>query len=216
MNSRQLHYGFSPEHTECVFYCVLLHPMLLCASQQVDRDFISPIISDESLPYILLDSRTLWQEQILDAIQSVYTCRESSFAPLHIQRLFYQIWELISENVKSVRRKNGISDRRLSILKDMLSYIQENYNCKITLDDIAAAGNVSSSTCLVIFKKYLQNTPANYLIRYRLKKAMELLQKSDLSITEIAYETGFRGASYFAETFKKNCGCSPSEYRAKL
>lgn len=215
VNARQLHYGFSPEHTECDFYCVLLHPMLLCASQQIDRDFISPIVSDESLPYILLDGQTLWQEQILEAIQFIYECRESPFAPLHIQSLFYQIWGLMSENFQNVSRKRGVNDRRLSILKDMLSYIQDNYSSRVTLNDIAAAGNVSSSTCLVIFKKYLRDTPANYLIRYRLKKAMELLQKSNLSITEIAFDTGFRGASYFAEAFRKNCGCSPSEYRAK-
>ena len=65
--------------------------MLLCSSQQMDRDFSSPIISDESLLYILLNDQTLWQEQILDAIQSIYECRESTFAPLHIQSLFYQI-----------------------------------------------------------------------------------------------------------------------------
>lgn len=215
VNARQLHYGFSPEHRECIFTCVMLHPMLLCASQQIDRDFIMPIITDESLPYILLDSHIPWQQQTLDLIQCVYDIRESPYAPLHIQSLFYRIWILISENATTVRKKAGVSDRKLSILKDMLSCIQENYSSRITLAAIAAAGNVSSSTCLVLFKKYLQDTPANYVTKYRIKKAMNLLSKSDLSITEIAFDVGFRGASYFAETFRKNCGCSPSEYRER-
>ncbi len=215
VNAKQLHYGFSPAHRECIFTCVVLHPMLLCASQQINRDFIMPIITDESLPYILLDSQIHWQQQILDFIQCIYDIRESLYAPLHIQSLFYRIWVLMSEHATAVRKKAGASDRRLSILKDMLSFIQENYRSRITLAMIAAAGNVSSSTCLVLFKKYLQDTPANYVTKYRIKKAMDLLIKSDLSITEIAFDVGFRGASYFAEAFCKNCGCSPSEYREK-
>ncbi len=99
---------------------------------------------------------------------------------------------------------------------DDLEFIQKNNANKITLDEIAKSGNVSKSTCLVIFKKYLQDTPANYLISYRLKNATNLLQKSDLTITEIAFNVGFSGASYFSETFKKIYGCSPSEYKEKF
>ena len=50
VNARQIHYGFSTAHNECEFYCILLHPMLLCTSQHIDRDFVSPVLSDSSLP----------------------------------------------------------------------------------------------------------------------------------------------------------------------
>ncbi len=213
VNARQLHYGFSSEHKECVFYCVLLHPMLLCTSQQIDHDFVSPLLSDNSLPYILLDHQTEWQGAILSDIEAMYLCHEKKNAPLYIQNAFYHIWILLTENAVKVRKMKK-QDRNLSVLKDMLSFIQKNYGGKVTLDDIAAAGNVSKSTCLVIFKKYLQDTPTNYLIGYRLKQAIKLLKADDLTVTEIAFEVGFGGVSYFAETFRKNYGYSPSEYKA--
>ncbi len=215
VNARQLHCGFSTEHNECEFYCVLLHPLLLCTSQQIDHDFVSPILSDNSLPYILLDRSVQWQNTILSDIESIYLCRHKRNAPLYIQNAFYHIWIILSENALKVRKAKK-QDHNLSVLKDMLSFVQKNYTGKITLDDIARSGNVSKSTCLVIFKKYLKDTPTNYLISYRLKMALKLLEKSNMSITDIALEVGFNGVSYFAETFKKNYGYSPSEYRQKI
>ncbi len=212
VNARQIHYGFSLEHKDCDFYCVLLRPMLLCTSQNVDRDYVSPILYDDSLPCILLDSRTEWQKAILSDIEAIYLCKDKANAPLYVQNIFYHIWIILSENALNIRRTKR-QDRNLSVLKDMLMFVQKNYANKITLDDIASAGSVSKSTCLGIFKKYLQDTPTNYLIGYRLKRAMKMLKDSDLSITEIALEVGFCGVSYFAETFRKNYGCSPSEYR---
>ncbi len=214
VNARQIHYGFSTEHNECEFYCVLLHPMLLCTSQHIDRDFVSPVLSDSSLPYVLLDSKTDWQNKILSDIEFMYLCKDKRSAPLYIQNAFYHIWIILNENTldeKPVKRQ----DRNLSVLKDMLRFVQKNYADKITLQDIARSGNVSKSTCLAIFKKYLQDTPTNYLIGYRLKKATKMLREYDLPVTEIALQVGFGGVSYFAETFKKNYGCSPSEYRNK-
>ncbi len=214
VNSRQLHFGFSEEKKECEFICILLHPMLLCTSQYIDREFVTPILADSSIPYIFLNSSTAWQKKILDILSEIYDCKERFSAPLLIQGLFYEIWLLLTENTLKLNRKKA-KDRNLSVLKDMLFFIQKNYVSKITLEDIAKSGNVSKSTCLVIFKKYLQDTPSNYLIGYRLKKAIELLKKTGMSISEIAFETGFQGASYFSETFKKFYSCTPSEYRTK-
>ncbi len=142
-------------------------------------------------------------------------CKDKVNAPLYVQNAFYDIWIILSENALKEKRAKR-QDRNLSVLKDMLIFIQKNYADKITLGDIAKSGNVSKSTCLAIFKKYLQDTPTSYLIEYRLKRAIKMLADSDLPITEIALEVGFGGVSYFAETFRKNYGCSPSEYRQKI
>ncbi len=213
VNARQIHYGFSIAHNECEFYCILLHPMLLCTSQYIDRDFVSPVLSDGSLPYVFLDGNIQWQREILSDIESMYLCKDKPNAPLYVQNTFYHIWINLSENTLKEKRVKR-QDRNLSVLKDMLVFLQKNYADKITLQDIARSGNVSKSTCLAIFKKYLQDTPTNYLISYRLKRAIKLLKNSDMPITEIALSVGFGGVSYFAETFKKNYGCSPSEYKA--
>ncbi len=212
VNSRQLHFGFSKEHKDCDFICVLLHPMLLCVSQYIEREFVSPILSDGSVAYIFLDENTQWQKTVLEILAKMVEYKDSFSAPLLIQSLFNQIWLLIIENAVDMKQRK-VTDRNLSVLKDMILYIQKKYRNKITLCDIAKSGNVSKSTCLVIFKKYLHDTPANYLIEYRLKKAAELLKKTNMSVSEISFEVGFHGASYFAEAFKKNYGCTPSEYK---
>ncbi len=212
VNARQLHYGFSNERSECDFYCVLLHPMLLCISQQIDRDFVSPIITNLSLPYILLNNNVKWQRIILEDIEKIYLSKDKIVAQLSIQSLFYHIWLTLIENTAKIKRVKK-QDKNLSVLKDMIVFIQSNYAKKVYLEDIASAGNISKSTCLVLFKKYLHDTPTNYLIAYRLKQAINLLKETKQSITEIAYEVGFDGASYFAETFRKKYGCSPSAFR---
>ncbi len=212
VNAKQIHYGFSEEKKECVFYCLLLHPMLLCITQNVDRDFVAPILSNETIPYVLMNSEVEWHRQVLEDIEAIYWCRTKENAPLHVQYYFYHIWILIGENIcriKQIERK----DRNLSVLKNMLSYIQKTYMDNVLLKDIAAAGGVSISTCFVIFRRYLQDTPTSYLIAYRLKRAIKLLENTDESITEIALEVGFCSASYFSETFRSHFGCSPRAYR---
>ncbi len=212
VNSKQLHFGFSPEKRECEFICILLHPMLLCATQQIDRDFVSPVLSDGAMPYIFLDCKVAWQKEILDAIKFMCDSKDKPAAPLYVQQAFYQIWARLMENTAKEAGCNK-QDRNLAVLKQMLSFIQRNYAEKVALEDIARSGNVSKSTCLTIFKKYLQDTPTNHLIAYRLKKSLELLKDTDLTVTEIALEVGFGGVSYFAETFRKYYGHSPSDYR---
>jgi len=59
---------------------------------------------------------------------------------------------------------------------------------------------------------HLKGIPPSHLIkRYRLSKAKELLQTTDLTIAEIAYKVGFRDASYFSKAYKAYFGCLPSE-----
>ncbi len=215
VNARQLHYGFSATQKECEFLCVLLHPMLLCTSQQIESDFVFPILSQSTLPYLFLEEKIGWQKQILEEIAQIFRHKDCSLAPLHIQSSFYHIWILLSQNALQAEGKKG-SDRNLSTLKDMISFIQKHHSERVTLDAIAKAGRVSKSSCLLLFKRYLKNTPSHYLTEYRLKRALTLLETTDLSISEIAFDVGFQGTSYFSETFRKKCGQSPSAYRKQI
>ena len=97
----------------------------------------------------------------------------------------------------------------------MLRFIYEHYDQKISLTQISKAGNVGKTTCCTIFQKYTNETPVSYLISYRIKKGIELLETTDKTISEIALEVGFSGASYFTEIFHRAYGCTPTEYRAE-
>lgn len=86
----------------------------------------------------------------------------------------------------------------------------------ITLEDIALSANISKSEALRCFKNYLNRSPIDYLINYRIHKACHLLLDTNLNISDICLECGFSSASYFNRVFKKNFKLSPREYRIKF
>lgn len=215
VNSHMLH-GFSSQDPDCTYLCTLLHPMLLCVSRQIEQAFVTPVING-GIPYLFLDGGKEWHRQVMDGFREIHNCMGTTTAPLKIQSLFYSIWlelfkRVFREQIRNapVRQKG---EQGLTALKSMMLFIQRNYKGKVSLGEIAQAGAVCKSTCLSLFKKYLRDTPVNYLISYRLKKAAGLLLSSDISVTDTAYESGFTNISYFIETFHRVYGKSPLEYR---
>lgn len=213
VNARQLHFGFSDTMSECVFICVLLHPILLCSSERMEETCIKPLISDERIPFYRFCGSSYWEREILSAIREIYEVCGEEFAELKIQRAFFDIWIALCENIMSIKKENAPTEYHLSTLKDMLSYINRNYKEKLTLENIARAGGVGKTGCCAIFKKYINKTPNGYLTELRLRHGTELLCGTDKTVLEISYEVGFSGASYFTEMFRKYYGCSPREYR---
>lgn len=215
VNSRQLHYGFSLNHEECNFICILLHPMLLCTSPILEKTYITPVLASR-LSYTILQPEIPWQKQVLQLLMEMQQNQERDQNLLVLQSLFFQIWNLLYSNLPKELPPPAKSNQQLSELKDMIGFIQTHYKDKLSLNDIAAAGKVCKSSCCARFQKYLRQTPISYLIEYRLKRSLDLMNTTDLSITEISMETGFSGVSYFTETFRKHYGCSPREYRKKI
>lgn len=216
INSRQLHYGWSPMRQECEYICVLLHPILLCANAWTEENFILPLIRNTTFTGMLLQGGVLWQREILSVIQSMYECKSLNEHPLLVQGQFFQIAaRLFSHMPINETYPRNLHDS-LSALRQMIGFIQRNYTHKVTLAEIAAEGCVCKSLCCSIFRKYLQQTPVDYLIRYRLLKSVELLRSTNLTIAEIGNTVGFSGASYYAEMFRRWAECSPSEYRTGM
>lgn len=214
VNSRQMHFGFS-QQTECDFVCVILHPMLLCSSAVMNKGYISPLIENQALPCLKFSRKESWHLQVIEQLKYIYQIKDTPAAPLKIQAAFGFVWALLFEHMPASYRPKRNSDENLSIVKKMVYFIQLNYMEKISLGDIARAGTVGESKCCRLFRDYLGQTPNAYLTAYRLNKSRESLGSTDMSIAEIAVEVGFCGASYYAETFRKFYGESPSEYRRK-
>ncbi len=214
INSRQVHYGFSNERKDCDYICILFHPLLLCTTPAYEQEFVSPIINNDALPYIKLNKNNNWQSEILKQIYAIYENRHKNAAPLACQAAFSAIWFYLCDNlpVETVPKKQS---GNLTIIRNMVGYIQKNYAETITLKEIAAAGSVGESKCCQLFKKFLSQTPISYLNQYRLNKSLTYLRKSDLTVSEIALIVGFGSASYYAETFRKFYQQSPSEFRQK-
>lgn len=215
VNSRQLHFGYSGKKRECEFLCVLLHPILLCSSRTVEKKYVAPILFNEHIPFYHLKGEKCWEKAILTSVQSIYDVRNDELSELKLQRIFFDIWINLCENAVSISKEQFAKNHHLSVLKNMISYINVKYRERLTLEAIAASGNVSKTGCCTIFRRYVNKTPGEYLTELRLRKAMELLRDTDMTVLEIGYAVGFSGASYFAETFRKFHSCTPSEFRKK-
>lgn len=212
VNSRQVHYGFSNEQKDCDYICILLHPLLLCTTLAYEQEFVSPLINNDALPYVKLNKHTDWQSEILKQIYAIYENRHKNASPLYCQAAFSAIWFYLCDNlpVETVLKKQS---GNLTIIRNMVGYIQKNYAETITLKEIAAAGSVGESKCCQLFKKFFTQTPIAYLNQYRLNKSLDFLRDTDFTVSEIALITGFGSASYYAETFRKYYKQSPSDFR---
>ena len=126
-----------------------------------------------------------------------------------------ELWTFIYQNTDFSLQKNSstVQIRLQAQLQIMMQFIQQNYNKQISLEDIAASVNVSKSTALNIFKQFINDTPVNYLLSYRLKKAADMLKATENKIDYIALETGFEYESYFNRRFKQCYGITPGQYR---
>ncbi|HUM85535.1 MAG TPA: AraC family transcriptional regulator [Lachnospiraceae bacterium] len=215
VNSRQLHAGFSANHTECSFICILLHPSLLKVHPDAENDYITPLVRNRRFPYTRLFADVKWQQEICCHLKSIYDSKDSPAALIRTLGYFALIWSILLENAPEYSETESVGDRDLAVFKKMLGFLHQNYNENITLSQIAASGFIGESKCCRLFRKYLKQTPNACLTDYRLLKGADLLKSTDDNVTQIALSTGFSGGSYFAETFRSRFGISPLEYRKR-
>ncbi|MGL5750362.1 MAG: AraC family transcriptional regulator [Paraclostridium sp.] len=98
-------------------------------------------------------------------------------------------------------------------IEKAISFIENNYSENISVSHISNYLCIDRSHFYKIFKLHMMNTPQQYLIEYKLKKACDLLRKSSYSVAEISSLSGFASQSYFSKAFKKNINMTPLEYR---
>jgi signal transduction histidine kinase/CheY-like chemotaxis protein len=113
----------------------------------------------------------------------------------------------------ALARQNSFSSTAQRFVPRAIAFIQAHFAEPITRDDIARHIAVSGNYLTECFRQALGITPMTFLTRYRLQRAQQLLDSTDLSITEIAAETGFAEISHFTHTFKRETGISPHAYR---
>lgn len=99
-------------------------------------------------------------------------------------------------------------------IRTMISFIKANYASPLNIQKISDTVNISKRECLRCFKKTLQISPMQYLIRYRIIKSAELLVNNPTkNIDQIGYECGFESPSYYTQLFKRYYNCTPTEFR---
>ena len=101
-------------------------------------------------------------------------------------------------------------------LMQALDFIDRNYFENITIEDIASSVGITRKTLTTVFSDLTQFTPKDYLIYYRISKAVDLLRDRNLSVEMIASSTGYNDQFYFSKQFKQNVGMTPSQCRKRM
>lgn len=157
-----------------------------------DQPLVRP--SDPAAVESVLDS--LFHTIETDYIRDELTC----------MGLVYQFLALLASPEQQFYIKQNAADRAVHFMK-------HHYDQKISMEDVAAHVNLEQGYFSKQFRRRMGISPQKWLTLYRLKKAENLLLKTDLTIGEISHSVGYENALYFSRLFHQTYGCSPSDYR---
>lgn len=212
VNSGELHeiYGTSTplEYRAFVFDFDMLSFYKDDIAQQT---FIEPVLNGK-LKFNNTINTSQKAFELLTYINKINTTKSACYI-LSTKAALMQFFALMFEENKTVLSKNAFPDKKNQLLKDIVKYIDENYNQEISLAEIAAYSNMSRKYFCRFFKNNFNKTFIEYLNDVKIEHSMVLLNESNISITDVAISCGFSNMSYFTRTFKKKTGCTPSQYR---
>jgi len=219
INSGEIHSGYSLDHSYCVYHAVVFSLELLYNSPQdicYDRYF-APIASGRyKLPQKITEKNN-WEKEILSHIRSIinsFSLKAEGFE-MEIKSSIFKILSLLFANnaIVFLTHKNTTKQYKTERLKRVLNFIKENYQEKISIDDLAKEANLTRYHFCRLFKSLTGQTPVEYINCFRINQAIRLLEDENLKIMDIAFDVGFDNFSYFIKKFREYKNCTPTEYR---
>lgn len=218
INTRQIHYYTSAMGEECVFTNILYQPSLFQGCRGLYDKCVRPIVDDPDFCYILIPRGHPRRPEITALVKDLIQISEAEspgyelLALGHLSRFMGSMVQHPDQISPFERRGAGAVGSDIQAQRDMLTFIQTEYMNPVALQDIAQAGHVSRSKCCQLFKRYIQQSPMEYLNEYRLEVSRGLIAAGGRSVTEAALECGFGQASYFIRQFKRKYGTTPKKY----
>ena len=215
-NSGALHSGTMENQEDCAYIPVTFDPRLIYGFFQstINSKYVDPVIQDSMLPAICIDQSESWHKPFREYLLRIIALDEKKpdFYELDITICLQSMWRLLLEHITyepQASRENSLEYDRI---KKILSYIEENYQNKITLNDIAGHIHLCESECTRLFKRHMNTTLFAFLQEYRIERSLEFLQ-ADQPVSAVADKAGFSDPNYYSKVFAKIKGCSPREYR---
>lgn len=215
-NSGALHSGTMENQKDCAYIPVTFDSRLIYGFFQstVNSKYVDPVIQDSMLPAICIDQSEPWHKPFREYLLRIIDLDEKkpNFYELDITICLQSMWRLLLEHITyepQASRENSLEYDRI---KKILSYIEENYQNKITLNDIAGHIHLCESECTRLFKRHMNTTLFAFLQEYRIERSLEFLQ-DDQPVSAVADKAGFSDPNYYSKVFAKIKGCSPREYR---
>jgi AraC family transcriptional regulator len=98
-------------------------------------------------------------------------------------------------------------------LRRVLSFIADNYERDLSIDELASEAAMSTFHFAREFKRATGTTPHQHLLKFRVERAKALLAESQIPLAEVGLRTGFSHQSHFTRLFRRFTGTTPQSYR---
>lgn len=135
-------------------------------------------------------------------------------------KLFYE--SKVTEAISLVMEYNSrqkkvlpvkISNTDIRALENTAAYINDHFNCDISIDQLSRIACMGRTILKLAFKEVYGSSIAEYIQQRRLSHAETLLSLTDFTIEQVATAVGYSNAGRFANMFKQSIGVYPAEYR---
>lgn len=183
----------------------------LTFSDDILFKFVGESLDVDSTPYIsYLDEsssdRMMEELMIIDNELNSGMPLSSSYVRATLNRIVIDI-------IRNSVHPTSSSKKKKDIVQRAISYIRYHYREPITLEDISKMYYVTPEHFCRYFKNQTGLTFKEYIISLRLDYAIRLIKYSNMTITEICFESGFSSPSYFTKAFFKRFGKTPIQVR---
>lgn len=170
-------------------------------------------------------SKLYLQNMLYSVVKTMYDCYpgiESKELLVSAEALFstgsskelLKIYKDAIDKIFLLVQRDGIDETR--VIAKIKNVVGKEYSKDISLNDMAAAVNLTPSYVSYIFKKETGQSLIKYITDVRMSKAKKLLEESDLKVLQIAKRCGYENQSYFNRLFKNYYGITPKQLREKL
>jgi len=216
-NSGTLHAGSMFENSDCEYTSITFDARLIYGYDNsiIYTKYVNPIIQDFTYPAIHFDFSQEYHYRVMDILHELLQIdynKEPTYE-LDTISLLTQFWKLLVLNHDSHATFIPYDQDNYNRIRNIILYIENNYDSDLALDEISNYVHLSRSTCSRLFTKHMSLSLFEYISEYRVEKSVSYLTRTDLSITEIAKLVGYNDSNYFSKVFRKIKGCSPRQYR---
>lgn len=212
INSEELHYFKKIGDEKCVLISYVFDKSLVIGDKGsiIERKYIEPLVQNKTLSLFKIS------EKLSRKLEEVFfEYEDKKFGvEINIRNILSSVLlEIIIENREKLIEKKTYKNLDNQRIKGMLDFIQKNYSSELTLKEIGEAVFIGERETLRCFARTIGISPIEYLKKYRVKVAANLLTTTDLPVTEICIQCGFNSPSYFSKSFQRVFNVTPREYR---
>lgn len=144
--------------------------------------------------------------------EMLYIVQHADMAPFHLIGHLYLFIDALTSSIATMKLSKG-SRLRDFYIQEAVSYIEQNFQNDISVEDIADNCGLNRSYFSKIFRAAIGRTPQEFLLNYRMTKATELLKLTQLAVGDIGKAVGYENPLHFSRAFKNVYGTPPREWR---